>query len=235
MYYAQLNIFHSGGLCNEISRLDHVTSCFIDRADVFEDGSVYIELSVRFSKKENHTCKIIQECITGAPDDVEMIDVVGAERAAKLRYMIGPHADSVIRETNKMGFILDYPIIVEEGKEIISGIVYRDRSLDKYFELLREANLEYKVRKIIKNEEARKMSLVKWTWPLSGEVDLTDMQSKIVNTAFECGYYSFPRKIDIKTIAEKVGISTSTAWEHLRKAEMKLMNYILDKERAWHT
>jgi predicted DNA binding protein len=228
MYYARLNIYHTGGLCNRISRLDHVKTCLIDRADVFKDGSVYIELSVKFSKAEhNH---VIQQCISHVPDDVTIIDVISAENVTKLRYIIGPEANSVIRETNKMGFILDYPIIIQDEKEVISGIVYKDVSLQEYFDLLTKANLEYKIKKIVRNDHTRKMSLLKWSWPLSGDVHLTEMQRKIIHAAFEHGYYSFPRKTDIKTIAVKMGISTSTAWEHLRKAEMKLMNFVLEEQ-----
>ncbi|MBU6997600.1 MAG: helix-turn-helix domain-containing protein [Theionarchaea archaeon] len=228
MYYARLNIYHAGGLCNRISRLDHVKSCLIDRADVFKDGSVYIELSVRFSKPEHSD--VVQQCISHVPEDVTLIDVINAETVTKLRYIIGPEANSVIRETNKMGFILDYPVIVQDEKEIISGIVYKDVSLQEYFDVLAKANLKYKIKKIVRNDRTRRMSFLKWSWPLSTDVHLTEMQRKTIHAAFEHGYYSFPRKIDIKTIAVEMGISTSTAWEHLRKAEMKLMNFVLEEQ-----
>lgn len=228
MYYARLNIFHKGGLCNRISQLDHVKMCLIDRADVFEDGSVYIELSVKFSKPGNGNS--VNQCINTVPEDVTVIDVVNSEKVTKLRYIIGPDANSVIRETNKIGFILDYPIIIQKEKEVISGIVYKDVSLREYFNVLAKANLKYKIKKIVRNDSTDRMSFLKWSWPLSGEVHLTEMQKKIIHAAFEEGYYSFPRKTDLKTLAADMGISTSTAWEHLRKAETKLMNFVLEEQ-----
>jgi predicted DNA binding protein len=231
MYYAKIDVYHSEGLCNRISSLDHVTNCFIDRADVFGDGSVYIELLVKLDEKKKHDNTLF-ECISSTSESIIMIDMVNTQKAAKMRYIIEPETNSVIRETNKMGFILDFPIIVQEEKEIISGVVYKNESLQTYFDLLKTAGLKYKIRKIVKNEDAQRLCNVRWSWSLSDEVDLTKMQKKIVYTAFKKGYYSFPRKTDIKTIAETVSLSTSTTWEHLRKAEMKFMNLILERERV---
>lgn len=52
---------------------------------------------------------------------------------------------------------------------------------------------------------------------------LTAQQERTLKTAIESGYYSIPRKIQIRALAKKLGISTSTAAEHLRKAESKVI------------
>jgi predicted DNA binding protein len=229
MYYAKMNVYHNGGLCNIVSCLSCVRKCFIDRADVLSDGSVYIELSVNFSKKKKET-NFIENCLTQVSDEISIIDIMNMEKSAKLRYIIGPDANSVIRETNKMGFILDFPIIVEKEKEVISGIVVEDRSLKSCLNLFKKANFNYKIKKIVKKSKTNTLSYVKWSWSLSNEVHLTNMQRKVIYTAFENEYYSFPRKTDIKSISEIVGLSTSTTWEHLRKAEMKIMNHVLEED-----
>lgn len=59
---------------------------------------------------------------------------------------------------------------------------------------------------------------------------LTDRQREAVTIAVECGYYNSPREGRVEEVAEALGVSTSTASEHLRKAEMKAMRQILEQE-----
>jgi hypothetical protein len=57
---------------------------------------------------------------------------------------------------------------------------------------------------------------------------LTDKQRRVVSTARKLGYYEYPRRINAKQLAEKVGLSQATTLEHLRKAESRLMASMLD-------
>lgn len=56
---------------------------------------------------------------------------------------------------------------------------------------------------------------------------LTERQSAVLSAAFEAGYFDMPQRASIKDIAERMHMSASTASEHLRKAERKVLeNYI---------
>jgi predicted DNA binding protein len=55
------------------------------------------------------------------------------------------------------------------------------------------------------------------------ESGLTERQSAALQAAAESGYFDTPRKGSIKDVAERMHVSTSTASEHLRKAEKKVM------------
>lgn len=54
---------------------------------------------------------------------------------------------------------------------------------------------------------------------------LTDKQKRAFKTAFESGYYEFPRKTELKELAKTNKISLSTYQAHLRKAEKKIMEF----------
>jgi hypothetical protein len=59
---------------------------------------------------------------------------------------------------------------------------------------------------------------------LSGVVDdLTDRQREVLATAIGAGYYRPKRDATIEEIADMVGVAPTTAWEHLVRAEAKVM------------
>jgi len=58
---------------------------------------------------------------------------------------------------------------------------------------------------------------------------LTNMQKKVIELAYKSGYYSYPRKTNIKKIARQLRISFATCQEHLRKAEIKLLPLMIEK------
>ena len=55
------------------------------------------------------------------------------------------------------------------------------------------------------------------------ESSLSPRQREAVGVAIEVGYYDVPREGDYETIAARMGCAPSTAAEHLRKAESKIL------------
>ena len=53
---------------------------------------------------------------------------------------------------------------------------------------------------------------------------LTNRQEIIIQTAFEKGYYDYPKKITIKELAQLFGISSSTLDEILRRGEKNIIS-----------
>ena len=64
--------------------------------------------------------------------------------------------------------------------------------------------------------------------PSGGRVGLTEQQRATVATAERVGYYEIPREGTVSDIADELGIATSTAGDHLRKAEATLARSYLD-------
>lgn len=75
-------------------------------------------------------------------------------------------------------------------------------------------------------------------------VELTPNQEEVLLLAVELGYYSYPRRISLRELADALGLSVSALAERLRKAEAKIMRktvdeelrltiYLRNKERDW--
>jgi predicted DNA binding protein len=54
-------------------------------------------------------------------------------------------------------------------------------------------------------------------------INLTDKQKAVLMKAFEAGFFEYPKKASIIDVANSIGISPSTAIEHLRKAIKNLI------------
>lgn len=59
----------------------------------------------------------------------------------------------------------------------------------------------------------------------------TDNQRNAIEFAMKEGYYRYPRKNSVEAIAKKAKVPRSTYQEHLRKAESKLMNLLLQETK----
>ncbi len=56
---------------------------------------------------------------------------------------------------------------------------------------------------------------------------LTEKQQKVVETAFNLGYYDLPRRASSADVAKKLGIAEPTLVRHRRKAEHRLLEELL--------
>ncbi|WP_254762127.1 helix-turn-helix domain-containing protein [Natrinema marinum] len=57
---------------------------------------------------------------------------------------------------------------------------------------------------------------------------LSERQREAIDAAYELGYYEIPREADHRAIADAIDCAPSTAAEHLRKAEAKLLESVLE-------
>jgi predicted DNA binding protein len=53
---------------------------------------------------------------------------------------------------------------------------------------------------------------------------LTTHQRSIVQMALEEGYFDYPRRISLRQLAKKAGVSSATVSEVLRRAEKKILS-----------
>jgi hypothetical protein len=59
---------------------------------------------------------------------------------------------------------------------------------------------------------------------LRGPHNLTARQEQAVSTAFLLGYFDFPRRAQLKEVAQALGVSRATAMENLRRGMRKLVS-----------
>lgn len=59
------------------------------------------------------------------------------------------------------------------------------------------------------------------------QATLSSRQAEVVQLALSEGYFDWPRGIDAEELADRLGVAHSTALEHLRKAEKKLIQEAL--------
>lgn len=97
-------------------------------------------------------------------------------------------------------------------KKILMNFVADLKKHMDYFEILK-----------IKNEKLRHIYFPNVMPSLSKN------QKKAIELAYKRGYYSYPRKIELKTLAKDSGVSVPTFQEHIRKAEIKLLPFIIEQ------
>jgi hypothetical protein len=64
-------------------------------------------------------------------------------------------------------------------------------------------------------------------WTMVDRESLTDRQREVLTTAYEMGYFEYPRGANATEVAEALGISPSTLAEHLAAAQGKLLEDLL--------
>lgn len=132
----------------------------------------------------------------------------GADRAEVITWA---EQGSIIDSIIKKNCVFIGPTVVKDGVEnwhIMAPT--REELQDAVASLEKYADIAY-----IRNAEGT-----------GQDVGLPERQVKTLKSAIDMGYFDTPRRASIKDVAKKLGVSPSTAVEHLRKAEKKVLeNY----------
>ena len=112
-------------------------------------------------------------------------------------------------------------IVFSSGWEELELASFEREHLEKIIKI-GEKELDLKL-KYIKKQKLENLGI------LSLFPKLTTKQREIIESAISNGYYEYPRKKDVKTLAKERELSFSTFQEHLRKAENKLIPFAVKK------
>lgn len=117
------------------------------------------------------------------------------------------------------------PYIMSKGLRKFIAVVPERSELDTFNKMLEEHG------RVIDKERLSFEQAISYLEKNVVLVDLNSMltpkQLEILDLAYRCGYYDWPRKIKLDEISKLMNISKTTVCEHLRRAELKILKFIL--------
>jgi predicted DNA binding protein len=152
-------------------------------------------------------------------DKMEILSILKSEDNKHTCLVKSHEPEETMDEYKEFDLDLIYstPFMISKEKHTYS-VIGDQKSLARFIELIKPRAEEI-VNMSFKRAAYRKHDII---------TVLTDKQKDVLIAAKKHGYYKYPRKINSKELANKIGISKGTAVEHLRKAEERLIEHILD-------
>ena len=122
------------------------------------------------------------------------------------------------------GFLPIGPTKLENGRECFDLLLEDRDELADVTEILREFGSVQVER--ISQEFRREItpSMAEWQELLSS---IPERQRELLTLALERGYFNIPRDVTLEELAEDMGITKTTASNHLRKAEQQVMEFLI--------
>ena len=100
-----------------------------------------------------------------------------------------------------------FPIEIQNGRMKWLLITDTNRTMGRISDKLEESGCDVKITRVT---------------PLGEKGILTKRQEEIIRTAFESGYFNYPRRVDSSKLADKLGISVSTFSEVMRATQRRI-------------
>ena len=122
------------------------------------------------------------------------------------------------------GFLPIGPTTLQDGRECFDLLLSDREELSQAVQLLKEFGPVSIER--VSREFSRQVipSAAGWQEVLSS---FSPRQRQVLNTAYERGYYEIPRETTLEEIADEIGITKTTASNHLRKAERRTVEFLV--------
>ena len=122
------------------------------------------------------------------------------------------------------GFLPIGPTALEDGRECFDLLLSDRTELSRAVELLEEfgpVSIGH-----ISRDFSRQVipSAAGWQELLAS---FPPRQREVLDTAYELGYYEIPRQVTLDEIANEVGVTKTTASNHLRKAEGRVVEFLV--------
>jgi DNA-binding CsgD family transcriptional regulator len=182
----------------------------IDHINLLNDGT-----AVALSRARGDRDRL--EEILAATDEILRFDVseTGGEHQAYVHFRPTETAHALLEVTREHELVIDTPIEYGHDGSLRVGVIGEDAVVQAAIAHVPDAiRLELEQLSEYDPEERELSSL------------LTERQREILDAAVDLGYYEVPRHATHEEIADRVGLSTTTVGEHLRKIEARLLSEI---------
>lgn len=122
------------------------------------------------------------------------------------------------------GFLPLGPTRLEDGKECFDLLLEDREELSKATTLLGEFG-DVTVRRLSQDYSRRIVpSEAEWQELVNA---IPPRQRELLNTAYDLGYFEIPREVTLEEIADEMGITKTTASNHMRKAQREVFHFLL--------
>jgi predicted DNA binding protein len=190
-------------------KIEYIEGLELFRFD-FEKGNALMLTEIKV--KEGYSLEDAQ--IPPEAEILAILEKIDNTYTCLLRLKPYSELDSIVKKFN-INVIWDTPLRVTEEKRVYSAIADQD-------------NMKRLLSAITLVGDIEKTSFHQATYGAHGLLTcLTARQKEVLILAKKMGYYEYPRKIKSEDLAQVLGISKASTIEHLRKAEVRLMNLIL--------
>jgi predicted DNA binding protein len=176
----------------------------------YQEG-ICIEI-LEFTLKEGASIHDIRTM--GNMEILSVLKSVDDKHTCLIRYT-EPEENKGRFQESDLGLIHTIPTIISPDKFTISMMGERNNLAD-FVEMMKKVGT---IRKMAFRRAAyQKADLL---------AVLTEKQREVMVTAFQNGYYDYPKKISSKQLCRKVSISKPTLLQHMRKAEGRILKEIM--------
>lgn len=122
------------------------------------------------------------------------------------------------------GFLPLGPTRLEDGNECFDLLLEDREELSKATTLLGEFG-DVTVRRLSQDYSRRIVpSEAEWQELVNA---IPPRQRELLNTAYDLGYFEIPREVTLEEIADEMGITKTTASNHMRKAQREVFHFLL--------
>jgi predicted DNA binding protein len=181
----------------EVLKMDHVKGLFVDLIECHLNENVSIDELTSIG-------------------NMDILSVIRSEGDKHICLVLGHETKDATDIFKELNLIYTAPSLISEDKVIVS-FISDQKDMTRFVELVK-ANIGKVVNMTFKQSTYEKKDILSI---------LTDKQREIMTAAYRYGYYDIPRRISSEQLSEKVSISKPTLFEHLRKAERRILTEIL--------
>jgi predicted DNA binding protein len=181
----------------EVLKMDHVKGLFVDLIECHLKENVSIDELTSIG-------------------NMDILSVIRSEGDKHICLVLGHEAKEANDVFKELNLIYTAPSLISEDRVIVS-FISGQKEMMSFVELVK-AHIGKVVTISIKQSTYEKKDILSI---------LTDKQREVMAAAYRYGYYDIPRRISSEKLSEKVNLGKPTLFEHLRKAERRIITEIL--------